>query len=464
MWSAIAALLFGATFWGHAQQNVDLIIEADYLLTMASEDEVFEKVAVVVDGTKIVAIDAQSSVHENFEANVVLPGTNRIVLPGLINAHTHAAMTLFRGMADDLELMEWLNNYIFPLEREFVDEEFVRLGTELACLEMLKGGTTTAVDMYFFADVAARVFETCGMRALVSTAEVPEGRLDAGKSMSEIESVEQLREMWGLVSDRVHPIVSAHAIYTIPTDELNTRRKISNRLGLAINIHVAESPFEVETSKRDFGTTPVSYLDSIGFFEGGVLAAHMVYPTDEEIELLATKGIGVVHNPTSNMKLASGVSPVAKMLAAGVNVGIGTDGAASNNDLDLWTEIHLATLLQKVSTLDPKVLPAFQALEMATIGGARAMGLADVIGTLEVGKQADVIQVDISDVQHTPIYDVPSHLVYVTDATNVVSVVVDGEVVVLDRVVTTLDEDRVKAEAAKYAIELEGKLADRQSE
>lgn len=440
--------------------EVDMIIEGDYVVPMTAKEDLQLDASVVIDAGQIVTVGDRESIAEKYRSETILSGKDRIVLPGIVNGHTHAAMTLFRGMADDLELMEWLSNYIFPLERKYVDEEFVRLGTELACLEMMKGGTTTTIDMYFYPGVAAQVFEKCGMRALISTSESSTGMIEAVGSDLVEQSVEDIRKSWELTTERVHPIISAHAIYTIPTEELLKRREISNRLGIAINIHVAESQAETEGSLADYGMTPVSYLDSIGFFEGGVVAAHMVYPTEDEIELLAAKGVGVVHNPTSNMKLASGISPVVQMLDAGVNVGLGTDGAASNNDLDMWTEIHLATLLQKVHGGDSKLLPAYQVMEMATSIGAKAIGLGSIIGTLEEGKQADVIQLDISDLQHMPIYDVYSHMVYVSDAHNVVNVVIDGNLVVHNRVATTLDEDAVKQRVREFEAAMKEKLKE----
>ena len=461
MRNTLILLLLAGTWVSSAEPiKVDMIVEGDYVVPMTTKEDLQRDASVVVDAGQIVTVGDRESIAEKYSAEIVLSGKDRIVLPGIVNGHTHAAMTLFRGMADDLELMEWLTNYIFPLERKYVDEEFVRLGTELACLEMMKGGTTTTIDMYFFPGVAAQVFEKCGMRALISTSESSSGMIEAGESDLLDQSVEDIRMSWELTSDRVHPIISAHAIYTIPTEELLKRREIANRLGIAINIHVAESQAETEGSLADYGMTPVNYLDSIGFLDGGVVAAHMVYPTEEEIKLLAEKGIGVVHNPTSNMKLASGISPVVQMLDAGVNVGLGTDGAASNNDLDMWTEIHLATLLQKVHGLDSKLLPAFQVMEMATSKGAKAIGLGSIIGTLEAGKQADLIQLDISDLQHMPIYDVYSHMVYVSDAHNVVNVVIDGSLVVHNREATTLDEEAVKQRVREFETAMKEKLKE----
>ena len=437
-----------------AQQNVDLIVDADYLVSMVSESDVIENASIAVHEGRILDIGSHVSIHSKYESDTVLAGTDQIVLPGLVNAHTHAAMTLFRGIADDLDLMDWLNNYIFPLEGKYVDHDFVRLGTELACLEMILGGTTTVVDMYFYAEVAAPVFEECGIRALVSAFESPRGMLDAAEVTKDLQTVEDIRQSWSLTTDRVHPILSAHAVYTIPTEELIVRREIANELGVPINIHVAESEAETAYSVANYETTPVSYLDSIGFFSGGVIAAHMIYPTAEEIELLVARGVGVVHNPTSNMKISAGISPVVDMLNAGVPVALGTDGAASNNDLDMWTEIHMATLLQKVTRMDPKALPAFDVLKMATVNGAKVINQFEDIGTLEIGKKADFIQIEISDLQHTPMYDVLSHLVYVTDAHNVSNVVIDGNVVVRDGKALTLDEERVKAETREFAEKL----------
>ena len=441
-------------------EAVDLIVGGKYTITMDLDDTSIEEGAVAIRDGAIVAVGTQAELLESYVASETIIGTQSVLMPGLINGHQHAAMTMFRGVADDRELATWLTDYIFPLEKEFVNEELVTIGTELACLEMIQSGTTTFVDMYFLPDVAAKVVESCGMRALLSTAEATgqdEGTIQVDKLLTT--DIPTIREVWGVASDRVTPILSAHAIYTIAEDQLIQRRGLADGLGVPVNIHVAESPLEVKNSLKDNRLRPVDYLDSIGFLDGKVIAAHMVYPSPSEIQLLATKGVGVVHNPTSNMKLASGVSPVDAMLAAGVAVGIGTDGQASNNDADLWEEMHIASLLQKVSQMDARALPSRDVLRMATSLGAKAIGLEDQIGSLEVGKRADLILVAINEAQHTPVYDVYSHLVNATDSHNVRTVIVDGNILMHDRQVRTMAEVAVITAAEELAERIKAAIA-----
>jgi 5-methylthioadenosine/S-adenosylhomocysteine deaminase len=364
-------------------------------------------------------------------------------------------------VADDLALMDWLTNYIFPAEVEFVDPEFVRIGTELACWEMLRGGTTTFVDMYYYPDTIAEVVERCGMRALVSATVIDQRSPDAESAADSIGKGVGFIERWKGRNSRITPIFGPHANYTLDADQLRETREAAQERGVPISIHLSESPYEVQYSKDTYGTTSIEMLDGIGFFEGPTIAAHVVWPTDDEIPILRDRKVGVIHNPTSNMKIASGIAPIAKMLAAGVRVGLGTDGAASNNDLDMWEEMRLAALLQKVDRMDPEVLPAETVLGMATIGGATAIGLGDQVGSLEVGKRADLIQVAFDDVHHVPTFDVISHLVYVTDEQDVAAVVVDGVLLLRDGRFLTLDTDRIAAEASALAARIQSTLAER---
>jgi len=370
-------------------------------------------------------------------------------------------MTLLRGVADDRALMDWLTNYIFPAEVQFVDTEFVRIGTELACWEMIRGGTTTFVDMYYYPDTVAEVVENCGMRAMVSATVIDQRSPDAENAADSIRKGIAFVERWKDRNSRITPIFGPHANYTLNAEQLRDTRRAAMALGVPISIHVSESPFELQYSKDTFGKTSIEFYESIGFFEGPTIAAHVVWPTEAEIQILAERKVGVIHNPTSNMKIASGISPVTDMLHAGVRVGIGTDGAASNNDLDLWEEMRLASFLQKVEQMNPQVLPATTVLTMATSGGATAIGLGDKIGSLEVGKQADLIQVAFDDVHHVPTYDVISHLVYVTDEQDVASVVVDGKVLMRDRELLTIDTERVAVEAKALAAKIQSALAER---
>ena len=444
-----------------ADDAIDLIIKGDYVVTMNAEQSVFENAAIAVDEGVIIAIGSAADIDKEYSAREVLDGDNRVVMPGLVNGHSHAAMTLLRGVADDLALMDWLNNYIFPAEVEFVDSEFVRIGTELACWEMIRGGTTTFVDMYYYPDTIAEVVDACGMRALISATVIDQRSPDAEGASDSIENGVGFIERWKDRHPRITPIFGPHANYTLNAEQLAATRNAALDLGVAISIHLSESPFEVQYAKDTYGTTSIEMLESIGFFEGPTIGAHVVWPTPAEIPILAEREVGVIHNPTSNMKIASGIAPIADMLAAGVRVGLGTDGAASNNDLDMWEEMRLASFLQKVDRMNPEVLPATTVLSMATSAGATAIGLGDSIGSLEVGKRADVIQVEFADVHHVPTYDVMSHLVYVSDEQDVVSSVVDGKVLMKGRKMLTIDVDRVKAEATALAATIKSTLEQR---
>jgi 5-methylthioadenosine/S-adenosylhomocysteine deaminase len=441
--------------------RIDLVVKGDYVVTMDASMTVHENAAVAIDDGLIVAIGPAAEIEANYPAEEVLAGDDRIVMPGLVNGHSHAAMTLLRGVADDLALMDWLNNYIFPAEVEFVDPEFVRIGTELACWEMIRGGTTTFVDMYYYPDTIAEVVERCGMRALISATVIDQRSPDAEDAGDSIRKGSGFIERWLKKSSRITPIFGPHANYTLNAEQLQATRAAATELGVPISIHLSESPYEVQYSKDNYGTTSIELFESIGFFEGPTIAAHVVWPTEAEIPILAERKVGVIHNPTSNTKIASGIAPIADMLAAGVRVGIGTDGAASNNDLDLWEEMRLAAFLQKVDKMDPEVLSATEVLRMATSGGATAIGLGDSIGSLEAGKRADLIQVAFDDVHHVPTYDVISHLVYVTDEQDVASVIVDGNVLMRDGEFLTIDTARVAAEARALAAQIHAALAER---
>jgi 5-methylthioadenosine/S-adenosylhomocysteine deaminase len=440
---------------------IDLIIEGDYLVTMDDSGTVLRNGAVAIDDGVILAVGPAAEINNEFKAKGHLDGANRVVMPGLVNGHSHAAMTLLRGVADDLDLMDWLQNYIFPAEVEFVDDEFVRIGTELACWEMIRGGTTTFVDMYYYPDTIAQVVDQCGLRALVSATVIDQRSPDAESAADSLVKGQVFIDNWKDRNSRITPIWGPHANYTLNTEQLAATRAAANTAGVPISIHMSESPFEVQYSKDTYGTTSIEYFESIGFLDGPTIGAHVVWPTENEIKILANRRVGVIHNPTSNMKISSGISPVAKMLEAGVLVGLGTDGAASNNDLDMWEEMRLAALLQKVDTMDPTVLSASTVLRMATRGGARAIGLGKEIGSLEAGMRADVIQVSFDDVHFIPTYDVISHLVYVADEQDVASVTVDGRLLMRDGEFLTIDTWRVRREATELAARIHTALAER---
>jgi len=307
----------------------------------------------------------------------------------------------------------------------------------------------------------ADVVDRCGMRAMVSATVIDQRSPDAENAVDSIRKGSEFIKRWKGKNSRITPIFGPHANYTLSAEQLQATREAAIELGVPISIHMSESPFELQYSKDTFGMTSIEMYESIGFFDGPTIAAHVVWPTPAEIPILAERNVGVIHNPTSNMKIASGISPVTEMLRAGVRIGIGTDGAASNNDLDLWEEMRLAAFLQKVEQMNPEVLPASTVLRMATSGGATAIGMGDDIGSLEVGKRADLIQVGFDDVHHVPTFDVVSHLVYVTDEQDVETVIVDGKILMEERKMLTLDTEKIAKEARELAARIQASLAER---
>jgi 5-methylthioadenosine/S-adenosylhomocysteine deaminase len=381
-----------------------------------------------------------------------------ILMPGLVNGHGHSAMALFRGFVDDLALQDWLFNYIFPAEGQFVNDEFVRVGEQLACWEMIRGGTTTFVDMYFKPDVAADVVARCGLRAIIAPGMIDFPSPGFTGWDDGFEAAVNFVKNWKGRNSRIIAAIAPHAPNTVSPEHLTQAIEAARQFDIPLTIHVAETQTEVNDVQNRYGAPPVQHLENLGFLEPRVFAAHMVWPNQQEISLLAQRGIGVIHNPTSNLKLASGFSPVPAMLKAGVKVGLGTDGPASNNDLDMWEEMRLAALLHKGTTLNPTTIPATTALRMATLGGAEAIGLADRVGAITVGRQADLIQVRLGEPHQIPLYDVVSHLVYAIDSQDVDTVVVDGQVLMRDRKVLTIDIDRTRSEVVRIARKIEAQL------
>ena len=426
-----------------------LLITGGTVLTLDPERTVIENGAVAIVGERIAAVGTTADLTARYPVARGLSAAGRIVLPGLINSHTHVPMTLFRGIADDLKLMDWLQDVIFPAEAEHLDEEFVRWGTRLACLEMIAGGTTTIVDMYLFEHVVAEEAAACGLRAIVGQNLIDFPTADHATWPEAIAYTRNFVETW---SDHplVTPAIAPHAIYTVSAEHLLETHRMAQELDTPLLIHLAEAEEEVEQSLAKTGQRPVEYLDGLGILDDRMIAAHVIWPSASEIETLAARGVGVAHCPQSNMKIAAGVAPVPSLLAAGVAVGLGTDGAASNNDLDLWEEIDTAAKLHKVTAEDSTVVPARQALEMATITGARAIHMDDEIGSLEVGKRADVIIVDVSNPHQQPIYDPYSVLTYATGASDVETVIVNGRILLENRRFQTLDPGPILEKAVEY--------------
>jgi len=459
-------LLFGFCLsnpsFSSSKIKVDSIIYGDYLVTMSGTEPYIENGAVAVQGRDILAVGTKQEIDSTYRSKIRISGKQRILMPGLVNGHTHSAMTLFRGMADDLKLMDWLTNYVFPMEGQFVTPEFIQVGSELACYEMIKGGTTTFVDMYFYPNTIADVVERCGLRAVIASPSIDFPSPGFKGWDDSFAAAEKFIEERKGKHERVTPAFAPHAPYTVSPEHLAQVVASAKTFDAPISMHVAEAPSEIEIIKERYNTSPVKHIAKLGMLEQTLIAAHMVHPTTEEIQLMAGKTVGAIHNPTSNLKLAAGISPVVPMLKAGVLVGLGTDGAASNNDLDLWEEMRLAALLHKNRESDPTVIPAMTALTMATRGGAAAIGLGDITGQLKPGMRADMIQLDIGRPSLSPLYNVISHLVYAVDSSDVVSTMVSGQMLMRDRKVLTLDHDQVKKAADQKGKEIAAALNRRQ--
>ncbi len=429
----------------------NILIQGATVLTMEAHDAVFEDGEIAISGDKIISAGPRGSVPGEFKADHLLDGSGMVAMPGFINCHTHAAMTLLRSYADDMPLMKWLNEKIWPLEAKLCKEDFY-WGTLLCCLEMIKSGTTTFADMYFEMDQVALAVEKSGIRACLSRGMI--GVAPNAQTAID-ENVRFVEEWQGKAGGRITTMFGPHATYTCPPEYLKKVVKLAVDHNVGIHIHVAETRDEIDQIKESYGLTPVQYLDDSGVFEVPVLAAHCVHVNQDDIAILKRKKVRVAHCPESNMKLASGISPVIELLNSGVVVGLGTDGAASNNNLDMMEEAHSAALLQKVATGDPMALPAFAALRMATTDGALALGLEDV-GVIKPGLKADLILVDFRRPHLYPRHDLYAHLVYAAQSADVDTVIINGEIVMAGRQVLTMNEEEVMTQAQKCADRLVG--------
>src|ERR1041385_7894295 len=398
-----------------SKTNVDLIIRGGTVVTMDGSRRVNENGSVAIKSGRIVAVDDSADIDRQYTAPQVVEAAGKVVIPGLINGHTHVPMTLFRGIADDLDLQEWLTKYIFPAEAKNVTEDFVRVGTRLGLAEMIRSGTTTYCDMYYFEDAIADETFKAGMRGVLGETVIDFPVADNKTNAEAMAYAEKFVSHWK-GNALIVPAIAPHAPYTVSEEHLKAIRAFSDRTGAPIVTHISETKREVDDSVKAKGASPVAYLERIGFLNERVIAAHMVWPQGSDIAILKRRGVGVVHNPQSNMKLASGVAPVPKMLSDHLLVGLGTDGAASNNDLNMWEEMDTVAKLHKVFTGDPKVISAQEAFELATIRGAQAIHLDKEIGSLETGKRADLLVIDRDTLNQIPLYNVYSDLVYATKA------------------------------------------------
>jgi 5-methylthioadenosine/S-adenosylhomocysteine deaminase len=432
------------------RRTVSLVVTNGIVVTVDRDKRVIERGGVAIDGRDIVAVDTADRIAAGYRGHDTIDVSGAVIMPGLINTHTHAPMVLFRGLADDLALMDWLQKYIFPAEAKTVSPEFVRVGTRLAALEMIESGTTTYTDMYYFEDEIARATKAAGLRGVLGETIIQFPVADAKTPADSLALAERFAKEFAN-DDLITPAVAPHAMYTNDTETLKACRALADRLRVPLITHLAETKDEVKTANDKYHMTPTAYLESIGFFGPRTLVAHAVHVTPSDIQILAARHVGVAHNPESNMKLASGIAPVQSMRQAGVVVGLGTDGAASNNDLDMFEAMRQAAFLGKLVNDDPRAIPAPVAIEMATIDGARALGMDREIGSLEPGKRADLIVVSMSSARQTPMYNVVSHLVYVTRGDDVRTTIVNGRVLMRDRKVLSLDEPGVLADARAYA-------------
>jgi 5-methylthioadenosine/S-adenosylhomocysteine deaminase len=441
------------------KQTADLVITGGTVVTMDATERVIEDGAVAVRGDAIVAAGRSAEIEGRFSAARTIDAHGEIVMPGLINSHAHAAMSLFRGMADDLALDEWLKKYIFPAEARNVNEDFVAWGTRLGILEMLRGGITTYADMYYYEDVVAKVTKEAGMRGVLGETIIDFPAPDNKTLQQAFDYTQKFLDHWK-GDPLIVAAVAPHSIYTCSEKTLEDSAALARKNHAPILIHLAEAPFELEQSREKHGLTTTGYLEKIGLLGPDVLGAHCVWVNTADMATLAHFGVGCSHNPSSNMKTAAGVSPVPEMLAAGVAVGLATDGAASNNNQDLFEEMDLAAKLQKLARMDPRVLPAKQVVEMATITGARAVHLEKKIGSLETGKQADIVVVDTRAPHATPMYDPYSELVYALKASDVRTVVIAGKVVMDERKMLTVDENQILQKAQEYKMKILASLKD----
>lgn len=429
---------------------VDLLIAGGTVVTMDAERRVIEDGAVVVEGNAIVAVGTRAEIARQYRATRTINATGKAVIPGLINTHTHVPMSLFRGIADDLDLQDWLTKFIFPAEAKNVDEAFVRAGTRLGVAEMIRGGTTTYCDMYYFEDAIADETAKAGMRGVLGETVLDFPAPDNKTWAAGLAYTERFIKKWQNHS-LIVPAIAPHAPYTVSQEHLLEARDLSNRLKSPLVIHLAEANTETEfIQQKHQGMRPIEFLEKIGFFNDRTIAAHVIQANDAELDLLKKHNVGVGHCPQSNMKLAAGIAPVPAMLRKGIAVGLGTDGAASNHDVSMWEEIDTAAKLHKLNTRDPKMLTAAEAFAMATIGGARALHMEKLIGSIEVGKRADIAIVGLDSLHQTPMYNIYSHLVYATKASDVRTVIINGRVVMLNGRLLTLNENVIKRDANAY--------------
>jgi 5-methylthioadenosine/S-adenosylhomocysteine deaminase len=444
----IATALSGTTL--RAAAHADFIIHARYVMTMDPKHRVLSPGAVAIQADRIAAVGTPAEVSERFTSKQVVERPDAVLIPGMIDTHTHAPMSLLRALADDKTLDDWLTHYIFPAESKNVTAEFVRWGTRLACLEMIRAGITTYTDMYYFEAVEAETSKQAGVRGVLGQTVIGFPAPDYKTWRESLAATEKFMQTYAH-DDLITPAVAPHSIYTTPDEALVAAHALAVQYGQPLLIHVSETKKERDDSLAKRNMTPTQVLEKLGILDGRVVAAHGIWQNDDDFRILLKHGTGVAHCPSSNTKLASGVARVVDMLNLGVAVGLGTDGFAGSNDsADLVREMDLAAKLQKVTRMDPTVLPAEQALEMATIGGARVLGMQRQIGSIEEGKKADLVTMSLAESTAYPLYDIYSHIVYSSKSSDVRDVFINGRAVMLERNVATLNEAEILKKAAAF--------------
>jgi len=432
------------------KQSVDLIVSGGIVVTMDSARAIYQDGSVAVRGDSIVAVGPRAEIEARYQSAQVIDARGHLVLPGFINGHTHVPMTLFRGLHDDVTLNDWLYKYIFPAEAKNVNEEFVRWGTRLAAAEQIRAGVTTFADMYYFEDAIAEETEAAGMRGVLGETFIDFPAPDNKSEAEMLAYTQRFLKRWQ-GNPLIHAAAAPHSIYTCSKKTLQDAAALARKYHAPILIHLAEMKKEWEDSEKTNGMSPVQYLDKIGVLGPDIVAAHCIFVDEADRKLFAQRGVGCVHNPSSNMMIASGVSPVPEMRAAGVAVGLGTDGpAGSNNDLDLMEEIDLAAKLAKISKMDPLALNAKSVVEMATIDGARALHMEKEIGSLEAGKKADLILISLNEPNAVPMYEVYAQIAYSLKGSDVATVIIGGKIVMQSHLLLTVDEHKVLEKAREY--------------
>jgi 5-methylthioadenosine/S-adenosylhomocysteine deaminase len=437
-------------------KKVDFILRADYLLTMEGDLDVVYDGAVAVNGTDIVDAGKFSDISATYSSDNVSDGSDKVIFPGLINTHTHAAMVYFRGLADDMPLQDWLEKHIWPAEMKWLTAEFVDDAIELACLEMLKSGVTTYSDMYFFQDIAAEKIDKIGMRGVLGSGVIDFPWKDYAQSPDDyFAKAEEHITSWN-DSELITPCIAPHAVYTCGPDNYKHAKDLADKYNVPLQTHLAETQFEVSECQKRYGKTPVEHLNALGFLSERVFAAHCVWLTDREIEILAENKVGVSHCIESNLKLASGVAPVPKLLKAGVKVAFGTDGAASNNDLSILGEMSTSAKVHKAVSMDPTVVDSKTSLLMATRNGAEISGIGKQTGTIKKGKRADLVIASLNAAHLVPVYDIYSHITYCMRPSDIETVMVNGKTLIDNGKPLTLDENNVLSKAKTWQTRISG--------